>query len=140
MKASKNHNGFTFIEVIISMSIAAMSLTALFVMQGNLIRQNTRMISTWHAMVTLKNFFSEQNQKKIKTNEKEVRFEKKVDAFSLTYHAKEVGERSALKDIKNFRFVFEKAAWNYFGFENNLHFIGARLAPEEMPKEEKGKT
>jgi prepilin-type N-terminal cleavage/methylation domain-containing protein len=141
MKVLKSRNGFTLIEVILAMSIAALSLTSLFVIQGNMVTQSARMAVYWNALIDLKNFFWEQEQKVIKPDEKDIRHEKKIGITSLTYQTRALGDRSAYKNIKNLRLIMEQARWSFFGFDNSLDFVGVRLVPEEMPKEEeKGKS
>lgn len=137
MKEAENRNGFTLVETIIAMTIAAFSLTTLLIMQGNLMKEGGRAVASWHALVELKNFFWEQEQQQVKAEDKDVRHEKKTFDATLVYELKKPNDRSALKDIKNFRMVTEDARWSYFGGDYRLDLIGGRLVPEPKKEEEK---
>lgn len=137
--STKSH-GFTLIEVLLAIIITAFSLTNLFLLQTHLLNRMGQRIATWHVVTDLNNFYLEQEQKKIKPTEKDILLKKNSNDVHITYHLTMPHERSAFKDIHNFRLVKELAIWHFFGFESSSTLTGARLVPEEIPKEEeKGK-
>lgn len=130
-------SGFTLIEVLLAIIITAFSLTNLFLLQTHLLNRMGQKIATWHVATDLNNFYLEQEQKKIKPSEKNIEFKTKINDVDITYHLTIPHERSAFKDLRNFRLINEFAVWHFFGFESSSTLTGARLVLEEIPKEEK---
>lgn len=130
MKVSEQRKGFSLVEVVMAMTITAVSLTMLFATQGRLLQQGARSVSSWRAMVTLKNIFveaAEQNEQRTE------QIERLVDGVTANYTLKKIDERSALKDVKNVRLAHGVARWNVFGFEQRDVLVGAVATAPEQP-------
>ncbi len=127
MQARASRNGFSFVEVMMAITVIAFSLGMLFTTQVSLIEQSAGALATWDAFVATKNLAIEalEQQEKPETN-----LQKMLDGFSLSYTFKKVDERSSLKNIKQLRITESEARWTLFGFPRSSLLIGARVIPE----------
>lgn len=102
MMRSKNRNGFTLIEVLFAMMIAALTLTPLFTMFSTILRRVNKSSQAYDYSLVCKNFLYEARQKQ-EPEAQDFSLEKKdveLDA-ALTYALeKGVTQQSTLKSLQ----------------------------------------
>ena len=111
-----------------AMTITAVSLTLLFVIQGRLVQQSARALESWHAMVALKNIFVVSTEKK---EQRDATVEKIVDAVTVSYALKKPSEQSSLKKMKQVQLMQGAARWSIFGVERRELLLGAMVSAKK---------
>lgn len=131
MMVSENRNkisGFTFIEVMIAITVFALLATTLLSLQGNLLKRAIRNFSSWHAVITLKNSLYEGKQNQW-FRDNNFHTQEKLP-YTTTYQIRAISEKSALKHIKNLRAVQATATWKTFGFDRREQFVSYICVPD----------
>ena len=137
MKIKKVKRGFTLIEVIIALTVAAFGLAPLFISQSRLLEQIGNNFAAWHALVELKNFIctTEQAQAALPEPQKKITAER--DGVTLSYESVKPADNSALKTIKNFELMKATAEWELFRPSTLTLVSGRSIKPVKKESEEK---
>lgn len=97
----KNHNGFTLLEAIFALAIAAIVLTPLFILQGNVLQRVSSSAARLQRMFFAQNYIYEIRQDTA-PNVHDSNHEKKIDdpGMLMQYSLKPVQKKSSLASVE----------------------------------------
>jgi len=135
----KNRNGFTLIEVLITLAIIGMVLTPLIIAQSTALRSITTLSRRMTRFIYAKNFLLESSFKLLfekKEQEKEAKQvgELKDPPMKLTYELKQVSENSALARFKGLKIGTVFMRWQERTGPRTDKLIQVILKPDEEKK------
>ena len=133
----KSHKiGFTLVEVMLAMMIAALTLTPIFLMYATIIRGVNKSSRAYDYIIVCKNFLNEARQKQ-EPNAQSFSLEKKETDFdaTLTYSLdKGVGQASALKSLQGLHREKVTISWQEDGRKKEEHLVAFMYKKPEQKK------
>lgn len=119
----KNHNGFTLLETVFALAIAAIVLTPLFILQGTLLQRVSDSAIHMQRLFFAKDFLY-RTHKETDPDEQEVDREKKIEdpAMIAQYTLKSIEKKSSLAGIPGLLTQQVKYSWQWQGrgYSDNL--------------------
>ncbi len=131
----KNRRGFTLIEAMVAVAIAAIILTPLFILQGVVLQNVGRMSRTLHRIFWAQHFLYE--ARRIKDPEvRDFTLEKKIEdpECVLKYELKAVAKKSSLSQIADIRKEQVTITWQDQRRTREEQIISFVYKPESPPK------
>ena len=131
----KNHDGFSIIEIVVTIAIIGTTLMALFGSQSASIRSVTRGHQAVIRLYTIKNQIIKQgmqpsSDEPAKTIEGQITKPK----TTLKYKVKNIPFESALAPLKNLYLVQVSGSWRTLGKEFKELFVNLLFVPKKQKK------
>jgi len=138
MIPSNNHNGFTFIEIVLTVALIGAVLAPLFSVQYNVLRLITRASDRVSRIFLLGNIFQEAEYKDKPVSEKGLTGTKKITdpETDLTYIVKTPDKSSSLKKLHDVYIVQTTATWNRAGIAYKENMLSFMYQPKPKKKKE----
>lgn len=136
MKNFNRHRGegFSFIEVIASLMMMGVLLSALLTMEGSVLDRFRRSAQREDHIYLLKNYLFSLTQSGADTAKKQ---ETLVDGATLLLVYEPISQKSALSRFQGLRQQKISVAWNDDTKQRTLDFIGYTFTPPEKKEEKK---
>ena len=134
-KSPNARSGVAFIEIVVTVMIIGSLLSALFVLQGNVLRRVVSFSKNETVVFDLVKFLADVRLGRI-NGDKEVGIEKKYEKHngSLKYRLKSVDENSSLKNFKDIKIETAECQWDRFGVTRMERVVTFTFRPESAGK------
>ena len=127
----KNHDGFTLIEAMLAITIAALVLTPVFILQGTVLQSIMRLSHRIERLFLAQQFLYE--SRNIKPEAREFSLDKKIEEPQaiLKYTMTSVPKKSQLANVPGLRIERVTVKWQDQGIERQDRLISFVYKPEQ---------
>ena len=127
----KNHDGFTLIEAMLAITIAALVLTPVFILQGTVLQSIMRLSHRIERLFLAQQFLYE--ARSIKPEAREFSLDKKIEEPQtiLKYTMTSVPKKSQLANVPGLRIERVTVKWQDQGIERQDRLISFVYKPEQ---------
>lgn len=133
------HSGFTLIEVMITLAIAALVLSALASLQVSLTRSTTKAASRL-AHIERMVYFWRELEAELTARKKRVKRTFEEPAMQCTYEQLPVAKNSSLKKLKDLVIERITGEWSAESKKRQEVFVSFRFIPQEASDETRNHT